>query len=100
MQRDPGIALEISGLQRIWHRSDTQLTVLELDLRAADPRRTVAAQGRHGAVFADAERGADRRHELGFGLLDLPPTRHGDQSAKGGKERLPRLALRERARAW
>src|SRR5262245_5150333 len=80
MQRDSWIALEVKRFDCPWHRPDSQLAILELDLRAADPWRSIASQGGHGAVFSDTETLANCGYELRFGLFDLAPARHSHYS--------------------
>src|SRR5262245_3604616 len=75
MQRDSWIPLEVKRFDCPCHRPDSQLAILELDLRAADPRRSITSQGGHGAVFSDTETVANCRYELRLGLFDLAPTR-------------------------
>ena len=57
MDRHTRIASQVHGFDRVRHGADRELTAGDLDLGAADARRTVLAEGRHGEVLS-------RGHEL------------------------------------
>src|SRR5438067_2027011 len=76
VQGQPRVALEILKLARARHHPEIKLTLPELDLDAADPRRAVLAQGRQRLVFADGKPVRNLTGERRFGRRKLGPARH------------------------
>jgi len=76
MDGHASISPQVHGFYRAGDRTDLELIACELDLRAADPRRPVAAQSCHREVLAGRHELADPRGELGLRCLELSPRGH------------------------
>ena len=77
VDRDARVAAKVERLDRVGHGSDPQLAFRELHFGAADARRPVGTQGRHGQVLARSHQGAHARGKLRLRRLELRPRRQG-----------------------
>src|SRR2546423_15690962 len=83
VQGQPRVALEIVKLARARHHAEIKLTLPELELDAADPRRAVLAERRQRLVFADGKPVRNLTGERRFGRRKLGPARRSEERRVG-----------------